>query len=148
MTAHFALQIVFTMAILPHQLDLKTNKDDAVFRMTEIEKFRDRSGYKCQLLIHSGGFAYDGSFYFDEEHLLAAVEALRKMDTTLSGEAVLKGAWDEDHFKITVNEKGHVIVSGALFQHGDLPQALKFAFRTDQTVLKPFGEDLAALLTA
>lgn len=136
------------MTVLSRPIALRTNRDDAVVRLSQIEKFTDGSGYGCQLFVKSGSFTYDGSFYFDNNQLQTAVAALREMDANLSGEAVLKGTWEEDHIRIAVNEMGHVIVSGALFLQSDLPQALKFMFKTDQSVIKPFLDDLGSLLTA
>lgn len=43
---------------------------------------------------------------------------------------------------------GHVLVSGELLEHGELGQTLRFAFRTDQTMLSPLARNLHMLRDA
>lgn len=68
------------------------------------------------------------------------------MDADIPGEAIIKGEWDQDYIRIASNDMGHVFVVGELMEHSDLAQSLKFAFRTDQTVLRSLIADLQRLL--
>ena len=134
------------MKFILDRISLETNREDAVFFLSKLDRFADGSGYRCQLYVSSGSFTYNGNFYFDLPHLQSAVLALGRMEEELSDEAVLKGEWEEDHIKLTVARTGHVIVSGTVFSRGDLQQSLKFMFETDQTVIRPFRDDLEGLL--
>jgi len=77
-----------------------------------------------------------------------AVPALRKMAATLSGKCIIKGQWEDDYLSLEVNDAGHVLVSGEIFEHSEFGQRLKFAFRTDQTALLPLAKELQLLLDA
>ncbi len=130
------------------QVELRTNDESIALRMTGIEKFADGSGYRCDLTVRSGGLSCHRPFFFDDSSLPHAVESLRRMDQGNPGEAVIKGAWDADFIRFAMNDKGHVFVTGEIFEYSELPQSLKFAFRTDQTLLGPLICDLQLLLDA
>ncbi len=70
------------------------------------------------------------------------------MVANLSGECCIKHEWEEDHLKLEVDLKGHVLVSGEVVEHSEYGQRLRFAFHTDQTVLLPFASELQALREA
>lgn len=136
------------MANAFERIELRTNDDAAVFRMTDIEKFGDGSGYRCNLFVRSGDFSCHRPFYFDDSHFPDAIEALRRMSTGAAGEATIRDRWENDFVCFTSNELGHIFVTGELFEHSDLPQSLRFGFRTDQTVIGPLICDFEALLKA
>jgi hypothetical protein len=58
---------------------------------------------------------------------------------------VIRGLWEQDEINFAMNRLGHVVVSGQLFDYSELSQSLKFAFRTDQTVLGLFLRGLALI---
>jgi hypothetical protein len=68
------------------------------------------------------------------------------MDRLLVCEATIKYRYERDFVSFRANGLGQVFVSGELSEYSELTQRLVFAFRTDQTVLKPFILDLEELL--
>ena len=129
-------------------IELQANDPAKVVRLSRIEKFRDGSGYSCELTVVSGGFSCRRRFIFDDVALAAAVPELQKMATAAPGTAVIKGQWEEDFLQIESNALGHVRVSGEIFEHSEFDQRLKFAFQTDQTILPPLARDLRILQDA
>ena len=120
----------------PHEdIELQTHSRFKVLRMTEISKGGDF--YDCQLAVRSGGFACERKFYFDDNTLYPAIEALLQMDEKLKGTARIQGTYEQDWIEFECSSQGHVKVSGEIYEHSDLSQFLRFAFITDQTVLKP-----------
>ena len=119
----------------PPEITLPTNDEAKVLRFVELEKFADGSGYRCRLIVTSAGFSCDRPFYFDDPHLTTALSLLQQMDAGHAAEATIKGEYEPDFVRFRRNDLGHVIVSGELFEQSELPQSIKFCFRTDQTVL-------------
>jgi hypothetical protein len=136
------------MAIVDERIELQTNSDRAALQLSNVEKFSDGSGYRCDLAVHSGGFACERPFYFDDAFLENAVASLRRMVAGSPTEAIIKGRYEDDFLRFEMNRLGHVFVSGELHEHSELAQSLAFAFRTDQTVLAPLVRDLAAIHAA
>jgi hypothetical protein len=134
--------------IVAEYIELKTQDENKVLNMSQIEKFADGSGYRCELSVASRGFSCHCPFYFDGPFLSDAVTALQRMDDGKPGEATIRGLWEEAYIKFASDQLGHVVVSGELFEHSEFPQAFRFAFRTDQTVLSPMISDLARVLQA
>jgi hypothetical protein len=133
------------MAIVAEQIELRTNRDDTVLRLLNVEKFNDETGYRCDLVVRSGGFACERQFYFDGESFTDAIAALRRMIDGSSGEATIKFRYEDDFLRFEMNRLGHVFVSGELYEHSERSQSLKFAFRTDQTVLAPLVQEFVAV---
>jgi hypothetical protein len=129
-------------------LELATHDPTKVVRLSQIEKFRDGSGYCCDLRIASGGFACETRFFFDDVALSDALPQLRAMAAGASGACVIKGQWEDDYLRLESNTMGHVVVSGELFEHSAFDQRLRFSFRTDQTVLLPLASGLQMLQDA
>jgi len=129
-----------------NRIELQTHTDAALLRLSDIEKFGDGSGYRCNLTVKSKSFACELPFYFDDSHLRDGVDALSKMKEGSPGEAVIKGQWEDSVIRFALDHLGHLVVSGELFEHAELSQSLRFAFATDQTVLGPLVRDLTALL--
>lgn len=129
-------------------LELATHDPTKVVRLSRIEKFRDGSGYCCDLRIASGAFACERRFFFDDVALSAAVPQLRMMAAGTSRSCVIKGRWEDDFLRLESNAMGHVLVSGELYEHSEFDQKLRFAFRTDQTVLLPLAKGLQMLQDA
>lgn len=133
---------------LLQEIELQTNDAHAVVRFSYIEKFNDGSGYRCTLTIVSGGFTCTRPFYFDDVALSLAEPELGRMATGTSGKCIIKGQWDQDYIQLESNAKGHVVVTGEVFENAEIDQRLKFGFRTDQTVLLPFAKNLRVLQDA
>jgi hypothetical protein len=127
------------------RVELQTNDETQTLRLDTIDKAADGSGYICQLLVRSRGFACQQRFIFDDEFLLAFIDGLTSMDHGQPGEAVLKGRWETDCVRIEMNALGHVFVSGEVSDCSELPQQLRFGLRTDQTVLRPFIQELKSI---
>jgi hypothetical protein len=136
------------MPIVAEIIELQTNDPAKTLRLTDIEKYADRSGYSCALTVHSNGFACIRLFQFDHDSLTAAIASLQKMTAGTPGEAELGLRYERESISFSMNKLGHVIVRGELIHYGELAQSLKFAFRTDQTVLAPLAKQLAAIHAA
>ncbi len=133
------------MAIVAEQIELESNRDTTTLRLSNVEKFGDASGYRCNLKVHSSGFACERQFYFDDDSLAEAIVSLRRMANGQPGEATVKDRYEYDFLRFAMNRLGHVVVSGALHEYGELSQSLEFAFRTDQTVLAALIRELTAI---
>lgn len=134
-----------SMPIVADQIELQTYRDDTWLRLSNVEKFSDGSGFRCDLAVRSGGFTCQYPFYFDADLLADAIDSLRRMITGLPGLATIKGRYEADFLCFELNKLGHLFVPGELHEHGELSQSLKFAFKTDQTVLAPLAQELAVL---
>jgi hypothetical protein len=129
-------------------IELRTNDEAAVLRMSNAETFAANGSYRCDLFVRSKGFSCERPFYFDDAHFPGAIDALRKMNDGRVGEALIAGQWETDYIRFASDELGHVLVAGELTEHGFEPQSLRFAFLTDQTVLSPLTRDFERLLNA
>jgi hypothetical protein len=133
------------MPIVAEIIELQTNREATTLRLSNVEKFEDKSGYRCDLAVRSGGFAYERAFYFSDWCLAQAINSIRQMMGGLPGTAELRGQWEKDFIRFEMNKLGHVKVSGELFEHSELTQSIKFAFFTDQTVFGPLLRDLIVI---
>jgi len=132
----------------PRTIELPTHREDQVLRLEGMQKFPDGDGYRAKLTVRSGGFGCSREFFFDVCSLVETLDALRRMDAGQPGSATLRGLWDRDHIDLEMNRRGHVTVSGELFESSEPEQMLRFAFQTDQTVLRPLLDGLQANLGA
>lgn len=57
----------------------------------------------------------------------------------------MKPLFEDDFIAFRMFSLGHILVYGELFDYSEETQHLRFAFRTDQTVLKPLIADLRSL---
>jgi hypothetical protein len=131
------------------RIELRTNDPSKVVRLSRVERFRDGSGYCCDLTVVSGGVSCTSAkFYFDHKALTVAVSALDAMASGIPGKCILKGEWEDDFVVIESNDMGHVRVGGEIQEQSEFMQCLQFAFRTDQTVLSPLARDLKVLQDA
>ena len=104
------------------------------FRIDEIERFPDGSGYVRRISLRSGSFAVHAlKFYFDglDEFLFQA----RRLYETLSGSAELRQQWERNHLSIRATSRGHIRVAGHFELFDGEKQLLEFSFTTDQTFL-------------
>jgi hypothetical protein len=126
-----------------NRVELQTHDRNAQLVLDEIGRFADGSGYRCKLIVRSSGFACERPFYFQEWNLKEFLSHLDRMNTRLSGDAVLKQEHEPDFVKLQVDGMGHVFVSGEV--HLAPTHQLKFEFRSDQTCLGPLMRDLEAI---
>lgn len=107
------------------------------FRIDEVERFPDGSGYVGCISLRSGSFALDGlRFYFDslDEFLSQA----RRLHDMLSGSAELRQQWERNHLSLSATSRGHIRVAGHFELCDGETQRLEFSFTTDQTFLHAF----------
>src|SRR5262245_26048248 len=123
-------------------IELQTHDDLHQLRLEAINKLQDGSGYFCRLVVQSRGFCCNHQFFFDDEFLPTFIAELESMDRGQPGGALLKGTWETDELRLEMNPRGHVVVKGEVTEQSELSQQLRFALRTDQTVLGQFVNDL------
>lgn len=133
------------MPIVATQIELQTQQPGTALVFSNIEKYKDGTGYHCNLIVQSGRFSCEGRFYFDERHLADAIEQLQSMERGSPGEAIIKDESEQDYVQFEMNRLRHVFVTGELREISERPQLFKFGFGTDQTVLGPLIRDLEAL---
>ena len=107
------------------------------FRIDEVERFPDGSGYVGRISLRSGNFALHAlKFYFDglDEFLSQA----RRLYDALSGSAELRQQWERNHLSITATTRGHIRVAGHFEFFDGESQRLGFGFTSDQTFLPAF----------
>jgi hypothetical protein len=125
---------------------LRTNTSDPALALRDVQRFADGSGFKTLLVVRSRGFVAEDSFYFEPEPLAAFLEALERMDRTLSGSALLKPVFEEQFLELEMGRLGRVTVRGELHEYSASPQHLRFEFETDQTCLATLVADVRACL--
>jgi hypothetical protein len=121
-------------------LQTKVENPSLVFR--SFKRFDDGSGYSVTLRIRSGWIGADYDFYFEEHRLREFIQVLEEVDRTLAGTARLKPTYENQFIQFRGDGQGHVIVEGELTDHGGMEQRVRFAFRTDQTCLRPLISEL------
>lgn len=120
-------------------VELATNEEDQILRFSEFKVFGNGS-FKCNVVLKSRCFSYGGDVYFDNG--LDFLDAMEQMADELKGEAELKEDYHDHFIKFTMSSLGHVIVSGAFVEYSEHSQNMAFEFKTDQTCLKPFINNL------
>ena len=114
------------------------------FRISEVERFADDSGFVGRISLRSGAFALHGhKFYFDA--LGSFLVELRRLYDTLSGRVELRAAWERNHLALAATSLGHVSVSGHFEFFDGESQRLEFGFATDQTYLPPLIQSLESV---
>lgn len=130
----------------PADIILLTNTSNPFLAFREIEVFEDRSGYSTKLSVRSGWISAEYRFIFEQPCLARFVGDLERLDKVLVGRARLKPTWEEQFIELEGQGLGVINVSGDLIDHGPWQQRVVFAFRTDQTCLRPLIVDLRQLL--
>ena len=125
-------------------IELQTQATNPALALRGVRRHSDgpSAAYEATLIVRSGGFSAERAFFFDEYHLSGFIESLVEMDRAFRGTARLGHQWEDQFIELTVDASGHVLVSGSLVEHDVPGQRLDFAFRTDQTVLRPLIRDL------
>jgi len=125
---------------------LATNSVDPALALRGIEVFSDGSGISCTLALRSGWMSAAYRLAVEIHPLERFVAALRELDRTLEGEAILKPQWEPQHLRFSGDGLGRVSVAGELIEHGPHRQFVSFEFATDQTCLGPLVRALDALM--
>ena len=128
-------------------ITLRTHTASPALALRALERWPappEPAQWRAWLEVRSGAFTAALSFYFDQLGLDAFRAALRHMDATLSGSAVLQTPYEEPRIELTVGRTGQIGVSGLLRDYEQGLQRLAFSFVTDQTVLRPLIDDLEA----
>ena len=84
---------------------MRTNFNSGV--VTETER-----GFETQLYVVSGAFSASIAFWFDHYYLHEFITNLIRIDSTLSGAAVIKDQFEREYVKIECMTRGHIVVSG------------------------------------
>jgi hypothetical protein len=126
-------------------IKLQTQTDNPSLELRNVAKFPNSSDFQSFLVVKSSGFMVERPFYFENSQLQVFIEDLSKIDVTLKGKAVLKPQFEDDFICLEGDGKGHVIVTGEVYEHSETSQVLKFCFITDQTFIKPFLSALKSL---
>ncbi len=107
------------------------------FRIEEIERFRDGSGYRGRISVRSGSFAlHDFNFYFDGLDEFSS--RVRQLYSNLSGTAELRQQWERSHLSISATSRGHIRVAGHFEFFDGGSHRLEFSFESDQSFLPSF----------
>jgi hypothetical protein len=126
---------------------LQTNTADLYLGLLGVRRFADGSGFSCELVVRSHGFAGGVEFCPEVARLKEFAAAVAQMDRTLSGTARLHPDYEDGYIELEVTRTGAVIVRGELVDYREAgTHRLQFAFRTDQTCLRPLATDLVACL--
>ncbi|HKJ32815.1 MAG TPA: hypothetical protein VKA34_13355 [Balneolales bacterium] len=118
---------------------LHTNSQDQFLELSGFELF-EKGSFSCKLKIRSRGFGIEKTEYFD--NISDFIDQIETMNTTLTGQAIIRENYHDHYIKFEITKTGHVIVSGHLFEYSQHKQELLFEFKTDQTCLEPFIQDL------
>ena len=132
------------MPIITDKIELQTNCSNPTLWLSNVEKIGS-DAFSCQLWVHSGPFTCETSFCFDTYSLVEAIASFQHMIDGSPGEATIRYRHEPGFIRFKMNQLGHVIVNGELFDLGLPQQMLKFAFQTDQTVLAPLVRDLSSI---
>ena len=85
-------------------INLITNDDKSVLRLSDIEKYKDGSGYGTKITVHSSGFGCTVFCDFSEDELDKFIKQLESCDKNLSGEAKLKTEYYYWYIKFQCNK--------------------------------------------
>lgn len=119
---------------------LRTNTFNPYLELRDVK--RSGPNYSLYLIVRSGPFEVNKSFWVEVEVFEQFLEQLVEMDKTLRGKAILKPYFEPEYVRLEMLSGGHVLVSGELFAFDATSQQLQFGFQIDQTCLSPFIADL------
>ncbi|KZN48835.1 hypothetical protein [Pseudoalteromonas luteoviolacea] len=133
---------MYTKSKLAQTVQLKTNDDRVILELSEFELLG--SSFKCTVTLSSRGFGFHGAVYFDNPKKF--LSDLEIMNSTMIGSAELKEDYNDHFLKFELNHLGHLIVSACFVEYSEHSQNLAVEFKTDQTCLPSFLEDLKLVL--
>jgi hypothetical protein len=123
---------------------LHTNADDPSLELRGCRALDDVD-FESFLIVRSGPFQAQISFWFDRASLEATLACLEQMQSSLSGQCKLGYRREESFVSFGGDGRGHIIVSGLLTQTGPCIQRFEFELETDQTCLPSLVADLQSL---
>ncbi len=123
-------------------VELKTNDERHSLHLTDFEILG--KSIKCYIVMNSRGFSFEGAVYFDNAHKF--IEELEVMNSELKGATELKEDYKDHYLRLELNELGHLIVSASFVEYSEHSQSLDLEFKTDQTCLPSFIEELKIAL--
>ena len=106
----------------------------------------DGQTYSCVAHVRSGWAECHRAFYFDRHYAENFLEACVVMNRSFEGHGRLTSEFEDQYIQIECDRSGRLTVSGAFIEHSELPQEMRFAFETDQTVLPSLIQGFQALL--
>ena len=124
-------------------VELATNDGSKILVLSNFSG-NQRDPHQCEVDVYSNGFGFKGTFYFD--NYSEFFTSLEKMSVSLSGSAELCEDFKDQNIKLEILKLGQVLVSGKMEKHREHSQVLYFGFKTDQTCLALFSEDLRKVL--
>ena len=119
---------------------LRTNTYNPYLELHDVQ--RRGPNYSFYLIIRSGPFEANKSFWVEVGGFEQFLEQIVEMDKTLRGKAILKPYFEPEYVAVEMLSGGHISVRGELFVYDAISQQLQFGFETDQTCLSPFIADL------
>jgi hypothetical protein len=121
---------------------LATHDSEKELAFSDLDLLGD--SLQARLQVRSLGFTAHTRFMAD--NFASTVAALREMSSKLGGEVRFGAADEDDEVIVSMNEGGQLLVRGTLVKHGEATHRLEFQFRTDQTALVPFVQELESFL--
>lgn len=128
-------------------IQLKSNCEEKILKIFNIECLEDNSAYKMNLEVYSRGFSASKELFIEPFQFNKFIEEIKKMNDNLNGTAKMKPMYEDDYIEFICDKSGHLNVKGQIFEFSDTPQYLKFEFVTDQTCLPDFINDLNKCIT-
>jgi len=113
--------------------------------LTKVSKLGEE-GFKCNLKVVSGHFSAAMEFWFDNGSARKVADCLETIYTDPKAEARLGFRDEPQYIDFKGDGLGHIDISGQLTDFGPPHQRLDFAFRTDQTLISGFLEELKNVL--
>jgi hypothetical protein len=121
---------------------LKSSFTSEFLAIESMKRYGDGSGYKLDLELQSGPFAARYPLFVEEHPFQTFLASLSSLYQSLSGEATLGPEHEPQFILVKGGTGGQMFVSGELIEHSGHSQLLKFHFRTDQTCVGQFLEQL------
>ena len=133
-------------------IELRTHAADPALAFRNIHRWPteppESANWRATVVLRSGAFGAELPFYFDDYVLDRFLDALRRMDRTLAGRALLQTPNEEPQIALELSHTGRVRVSGVLLDYEHDLQRLTFSFDTDQTVLGALTSEFEAVKAA
>lgn len=127
------------------EIHLRTNDDSKFLALVDIQDAAHSDYFSAMLQVASRGFSCKHRFYFDRFYAEQMVAALEGMVSGKVVKGILKQEFEKDHIIFVNDRLGHVYVSGEVSEQGT-DHSLMFVISTDQTVLRPFIDELRAVI--
>jgi hypothetical protein len=127
------------------EVHLRTNDHGKRLSLVAVESAGNADYFTAKLHVWSRGFGCEYPFFFNRFQAERLIVALESMISGVIAEGLLKEEYEDDHLIFRNNRLGHVFISGEINEHGT-GHRLSFMIDTDQTVLRPFIDDLRAVI--